>query len=41
MTKVNLGNSGINVSSIGLGCMGLSAFYTDQEISEEDCTKLL
>jgi aryl-alcohol dehydrogenase-like predicted oxidoreductase len=28
MKKITLGTNGIEVSRLGLGCMGMSAFYT-------------
>ena len=40
MLQRNLGTSGIPVSAIGLGCMGLSEFY-GQPMQEADAIKLL
>ncbi|GAM22150.1 hypothetical protein SAMD00019534_053250, partial [Acytostelium subglobosum LB1] len=38
--KVRLGNSNVMVSSIGLGCMGMSAFYGDKH-DDENSLKVL
>lgn len=40
MTFKNLGNSGIQVSSLGLGCMGLSEFY-GESASQETADSLI
>jgi aryl-alcohol dehydrogenase-like predicted oxidoreductase len=40
MKKRKLGNSGLEVSALGLGCMGLS-FAFGQEINKEECIKLI
>src|SRR5436190_10271005 len=40
MKKRKLGNSGLEVSAIGLGCMGLSSGY-GPETNKEDAIKLI
>ena len=40
MVKRKLGNSGLEVSAMGLGCMGLSYAY-GQGISKEEAVKLM
>jgi len=36
-----LGNQGLKVSAVGLGCMGLSAFYTSSAASESEALALI
>lgn len=41
MKKRALGNQGLEVSEIGLGCMGLSDFYSSSGATEEDAISLV
>ena len=36
MEKIKLGKTDIEVSRLGLGCMGMSAFYSPSSMSEEE-----
>ncbi len=35
MKKITLGSNGLEVSRLGLGCMGMSAFYTGAGTDEQ------
>ena len=36
MQKRKLGNSGLEVSALGLGCMGMSEYYGEAEANEAE-----
>ena len=36
MTERELGKSGLKVSTIGLGCMGMSEFYDPRQQNEDE-----
>lgn len=38
MDKIRLGNQGLNVSKLGLGCMGMSDFYGAGQVSDAEGT---
>jgi len=40
MQKRKLGNSGLEVSAIGLGCMGMSEYYGEANEAESMATTL-
>ena len=41
MKKRQLGRQGLQVGQLGLGCMGMSAFYTHRRVSDEDAIALI
>ena len=41
MQKRKLGNSSLEVSSIGLGCMGMSEFYDPREMNDEESIRVI
>jgi aryl-alcohol dehydrogenase-like predicted oxidoreductase len=41
MTKRELGRSGLRVSALGLGCMGMSEFYDPKEMNEEESIRVI
>jgi len=41
LRPVPLGKDGFKVSRIGLGCMGFNAFYTSNQVSEEEAIKTI
>src|SRR6516162_9321712 len=41
MTERELGRSGLKVSAIGLGCMGMSGYYDPQHLSDEESVRVI
>jgi aryl-alcohol dehydrogenase-like predicted oxidoreductase len=41
MTERELGRSGLKVSAIGLGCMGMSEFYDPKEMKDEESVRVI
>jgi aryl-alcohol dehydrogenase-like predicted oxidoreductase len=41
MTKRELGRSGLRVSALGLGCMGMSEFYDPKAMNEEESIRVI
>lgn len=41
MTQRELGRSGLKVSEIGLGCMGMSEFYDPRQMNDEESIRVL
>jgi aryl-alcohol dehydrogenase-like predicted oxidoreductase len=41
MTKRELGRSGLRVSALGLGCMGMSEFYDPREMNDEESVRVI
>jgi aryl-alcohol dehydrogenase-like predicted oxidoreductase len=41
MTQRELGRSGLEVSEIGLGCMGMSEFYDPREMKDEESIRVI
>jgi aryl-alcohol dehydrogenase-like predicted oxidoreductase len=41
MTERELGRSGVKVSAIGLGCMGMSEFYAPREMNDEESVRVI
>jgi aryl-alcohol dehydrogenase-like predicted oxidoreductase len=41
MTERTLGKSGLRVSAIGLGCMGMSEFYDPKQMDDEESTRVI
>ncbi len=41
MTKRELGRSGLKVSAVGLGCMGMSEFYDPRQMNDEESIRVI
>src|SRR5262245_5558202 len=41
MTERELGTSGLKVSAIGLGCMGMSEFYDPRQMDDEESIRVI
>lgn len=41
MNKRTLGTSGLEVSDVGLGCMGMSEFYKPEEMNDEESIRVI
>jgi aryl-alcohol dehydrogenase-like predicted oxidoreductase len=41
MTERELGNSGLKVSAVGLGCMGMSEFYDPRGMNDEESVRVI
>jgi aryl-alcohol dehydrogenase-like predicted oxidoreductase len=41
MTERELGKSGLKVSAVGLGCMGMSEFYDPRQMNEEESIRVI
>src|SRR2546426_9691978 len=41
MTERELGKSGLRVSAVGLGCMGMSEFYDPQQINDAESVRVI
>jgi aryl-alcohol dehydrogenase-like predicted oxidoreductase len=41
MTQRELGRSGLRVSAIGLGCMGMSEFYDPRHMNDEESVRVI
>src|SRR5262245_24394553 len=41
MTERELGNSGLKVSAIGLGCMGMSEFYDPKQMDDAESIRVI
>src|SRR5689334_20827128 len=41
MTQRELGTSGLSVSAIGLGCMGMSEFYDPKDMNDEESVRVI
>ena len=41
MTEHELGKSGVKVSAIGLGCMGMSEFYDPRQMNDEESVRVI
>jgi aryl-alcohol dehydrogenase-like predicted oxidoreductase len=41
MTERELGRSGLKVSAIGLGCMGMSGYYDPQHLNDEESVRVI
>ena len=40
MTDRELGRSGLRVSALGLGCMGMSEFYDPKQMNDEESVRV-
>src|SRR5262245_26333331 len=41
MTKRELGKSGLRVSAVGLGCMGMSEFYALSQMNDDESVRVI
>jgi hypothetical protein len=41
MTERELGRSGLKVSAVGLGCMGMSDFYDPQQRNDDESVRVI
>jgi aryl-alcohol dehydrogenase-like predicted oxidoreductase len=41
MTERELGRSGLKVSAVGLGCMGMSEFYDPKQLDDEESIRVI
>ena len=41
MTERELGKSGLKVSAVGLGCMGMSEFYDPKQRNDEESIRVI
>src|SRR5947209_14341298 len=41
MTERELGRSGLKVSAVGLGCMGMSEFYDPKQMDDEESVRVI
>ena len=41
MIKRELGKSGLKVSAVGLGCMGMSEFYDPAQMNDEESVRVI
>jgi aryl-alcohol dehydrogenase-like predicted oxidoreductase len=41
MTERELGRSGLKVSAVGLGCMGMSGYYDPQHLNDEESVRVI
>jgi aryl-alcohol dehydrogenase-like predicted oxidoreductase len=41
MTELELGKSGLKVSAIGLGCMGMSEFYDPRQMNDKESVRVI
>jgi hypothetical protein len=41
MTERELGRSGLQVSEIGLGCMGMTEFYDPKQMNDEESIRVI
>jgi aryl-alcohol dehydrogenase-like predicted oxidoreductase len=41
MTERELGRSGLKVSAVGLGCMGMSDFYDPNHLNDEEPVRVI